>query len=166
LLEKYKQRLAELGGFLAVDSSRVGDATVTGLQKKLREHGSRLMVVKNKIFQMALQDADAPVEALDFAEQTTVMTYDNDPTVVAKLLKELQSELDEEGKMAAKFAMVDGGHLDSNKTMQLADIPSREELLAKLMGSLSSPVSGFVHVVGGNTSGLVRALKQISEKEE
>jgi large subunit ribosomal protein L10 len=49
--------------------------------------------------------------------------------------------------------------------MQLADIPSKEVLLSKLLGSMSAPLSGFMNAITGNVRGLTMVLKGISEKK-
>jgi large subunit ribosomal protein L10 len=59
----------------------------------------------------------------------------------------------------------EGEFLTEEKVMQLAEIPSREELLGMLVGSMSAPLTGFMNAVTGNVKGLTVALKGISEKE-
>jgi large subunit ribosomal protein L10 len=55
--------------------------------------------------------------------------------------------------------------IDAAKVMELAQIPGKQELMAKLVGSINSPVSGFVNVLAGNLRGLVQVLKAASEKK-
>jgi len=80
----------------------------------------------------------------------------------------------EASKIIAKMAKVNenlkisGGILGKKilsreEVMALSKLPSKEELLAKLVGTLNAPVSGFVNVLAGNLRGLVQVLKSISE---
>jgi large subunit ribosomal protein L10 len=55
--------------------------------------------------------------------------------------------------------------MDAKQAKALAKVPSKEELLAKLVGTLNAPVSGFVNVLAGNLRGLVQVLKTVSEKK-
>lgn len=161
LLKSYQEKLANSNGYIAVDIKGVDTLTITELRKKLKEMDSNINVVKNKVLQIALRDGNMPTQAVDFAEQTAIIPYVNDPTQPAKLIKELQKETE---KFAARYGVIDGTYLDSQKVMELADIPSREVLLAKLLGSLNAPLSGFANVISGNVRGFVRALQQISEQ--
>lgn len=161
LLDQYKSMLTDQGGFIAVTSQGVEANKIVELKKKLKELGSNVSVVKNTLFKIALEDNDQPVQAKDFADQTAVVSYGDDPTVVAKLIKEVQEETE---LFDAKFGVINGEFMDGSKVMRLADIPSREELYAKMLGSLMAPLSGFASVVNGNTRGFVQALKQMSEK--
>lgn len=161
LLEQYKALIAENKGFIAIDTLGTGAETISQLKKKLREHGTNISVIKNSVFKIALTESNQPVESSAFTEQTAIITYNDDPTVIAKLLKEVQTETE---KMGARFGIVEGAYLDKDRVMQLAEIPSKEVLLARLLGSLNAPLTGFASVITGNVRGFVRAVQQISEK--
>jgi len=168
LLQKYKALLADNAGFIAVDGKSIDNVTVTDLKKKLKAGGNNITVIKNTVFKIALEEGKFPVEASAFDGQTAVITYADDPTVVAKAVKELQDEGKEKELelLQARYGVIDGEYVNADKVMQLALIPSREVLLAKLLGSISSPVKGFMNAVSGNARGFVQVLKQISEKEQ
>ncbi len=160
LLESYKEALTNNGGYIAVDVKGVDTLTITELKKDLKKIDSNLIVVKNKIFQIALADQNLPTQAVDFVEQTAIIPYVSDPTQPAKLIKEVQKETE---ALNARYGIVAGSYLDGTRVMQLADIPSREELLARLLGSLNAPLTGFANVISGNVRGFVRVLSQLSE---
>ncbi|WKZ31419.1 MAG: 50S ribosomal protein L10 [Candidatus Dojkabacteria bacterium] len=163
LLEQYKSLLTENKGYIAVDTEGVDTTAVTELKKKLREIGSTVTVVKNNIFKIALDETKSPVETKDFDFQTAVITYDADPTVVAKLIKDVQKDTE---KFEARFGVVEGKFVEKSKVMGLAEIPSREELLAKMLGSMIAPVSGVMNAVTGNVRGFAQVLSQLGEKGE
>lgn len=162
LLAKYKALLTEKNGFIAVDTKSIDNATVTTLKKQLKAEGNNMAVVKNTVFKIALDEAKYPVESADFDGQTGIITYDDDPTVIAKFVKKVQKDTE---LLDAKFGVVEGEFVTKERIMQLAEIPSREQLLAKMLGSMLSPVSGFMNAVTGNAKGFVQVLKQLSEKE-
>lgn len=163
LLEKYKSLLTENQGFIALDSKGVDNVVVTELKKQLKEIGSNLTVVKNNIFKIAAEETKQVTEASAFDGQTAIITYSDDPTVIAKMVKTVQDETE---LLEARYGIIDGEYIDSDRVMQLAEIPSREELIAKMLGSMTSPVTGFMSVATGNARGLVQVLKQISEGSE
>ena len=62
-------------------------------------------------------------------------------------------------------AIVANEFVDINTVKSLAMLPSREQLLAKVVGSISAPISGFVNVLAGNLRGLVSVLKQYHDEK-
>jgi large subunit ribosomal protein L10 len=162
LLDEYKQIIKDHSGYFLVRSDSIDTATVTELKKELKDNNANFKVLKNTIFKIALQDTKQPVEIQDFDGATAVIYFDEDPTTPAKLVKDIQEETEE---MNARGGVFEGQFLTEAKVMQLAEIPSREELLGMLVGSISAPLTGFMNAATGNIRGLTVALKGISEKE-
>jgi large subunit ribosomal protein L10 len=162
LLKEYKDILKNKEGYFLVRSDSVDTATITDLKKELKQNNGNFSVLKNTIFKIALQDTDQPVEIQDFDGATAVIYFDDDPTTPAKLVKDIQTETEQ---MDAKGGVFKGEFLSEEKVIQLAEIPSREELLGMLVGSISAPLTGFMNAVTGNVKGLTVALKGVSEKE-
>lgn len=115
----------------------VGDLTV--LRKKAREAGVYLRVLKNTLVRRAV--ADTPFAQL--AEQMVgplIYGISADPVASAKVLNDFAKGND---KLVLKAAGYDGKVLDQAGAKALASIPGREELLARLLGVMQAPVSGF-----------------------
>lgn len=161
LLNKYKSLLENKSGFILVDTQGLDTATITTLKMKLKEIGSDLVVVKNSVFKIALQDANNNLNLSDFSGQTAMISIGEDPSIAAKMIKDIQND---KKLMDAKIGTFQGELLSAERVMELADIPSREVLLSKLLGSLTSPISGFMNASTGNLRGFVVVLKGISEK--
>ena len=70
-----------------------------------------------------------------------------------------------EGKIEFVGGLLDGKFINKEEVENLAKLPGKQELYAKLVGSLNAPVSGFVNVLAGNLRGLVTVLKAISDKK-
>lgn len=116
----------------------VGD--LTGLRKKARESGVYLRVLKNTLVRRAV--ADTSFAAL--AEQMSgplIYSFSADPVAAAKVLHDFAKSND---KLVLKAGCYGGKVLDKAGVQALASIPSREELLAKLLGVMQAPVTGFV----------------------
>lgn len=164
LLKKYKDLLSNTDGYIAVDPNQVDTATTTELKKELKQNDSDYIVVKNSIFKIALQDrAEIPPQAIDFSGSTAIITYSQDPTIPAKAIKKIQKETKQ---FDARYGYVSAKYLDAQRVMDLAEIPSKEELLAKIVGSLSSPVSGFMNSVTGNLRSFACVLSALKDKKE
>ncbi len=162
LLEKYKDILSNHEGYFLVNSDSIDTATVTNLKKDLKDAGANITVVKNTIFKIALQDTKQPVEVQNFDGSTAVIYFESDPTAPAKLVKKVQKDSE---LLNARGGVYEGKFLSEAQVMQLADIPSREELLGMLVGTMSAPLTGFMNAVTGNVRGLTVALRGISEKD-
>ncbi|QDF98816.1 50S ribosomal protein L10 [Azoarcus sp. DD4] len=115
----------------------VGDLTV--LRAKARESGVYLRVLKNTLVRRAI--AETPFAGL--ADQLTgplIYGISADPVAAAKVLNDFAKGND---KLVLKAGSYAGKTLDKAAVQALASIPSREELLAKLLGVMQAPVSGF-----------------------
>ena len=161
LLDKYKDILKNKSGYFLVNSDKADTLTVVDLKKKLKETNADYTVVKNTLFKVALQDTDQPLETQDLEGPTAIIYFDEDPTVPAKLIKEIQKEKE---ILGAKGGVYEGEFLSEEKVMQLAEIPSREVLLSQLVGTINAPLTGFMNAITGNVKGLTVVLKGISEK--
>ncbi len=129
----------------------VGNLTV--LRAKARESGVYLRVLKNTLARRAV--ADTPFAGL--ADQMTgplIYSISADPVAAAKVLADFSKTND---KLVLKAGSYAGKVLDKAGVQALASIPSREELLAKLLGVMQAPVSGF--------AGLLAALAKKREEE-
>ena len=129
----------------------VGDLTT--LRAKARESGVYLRVLKNTLVRRAI--AGTPFEGL--ADQLTgplIYGISTDPVAAAKVLNDFAKGNDKIVLRAGSYA---GNTLDKAGIQALASIPSREELLAKLLGVMQAPVSGF--------AGALAALAKKREEE-
>lgn len=112
---------------------------LTQLRKKARESGVYLRVLKNTLVRRAVQDT--PFAALaDQMVGPLIYSVSADPVAAAKILNDFAKTND---KLQLKAGCYAGKVLDKAGVQALATIPSREELLAKLLGVMQAPVSGF-----------------------
>lgn len=133
----------------------------TKLRKQLREAGCEYRVVKNTLLKRALQQAG--IEGLDSVlEGTTAIAVSADYVAPAKILAEY-AEKNKNFELKAGF--VDGGVLDAAGVKELASLPPKEVLVAKALGGLNAPITGFVTVLNATMKGLVVALNAIAEKQ-
>lgn len=161
LLEKYKEILQNKEGYFLINSDKADTQTTTGLKIQLKDVGANIAIVKNSIFKVALQETEQPLNTQTFDGPTAIIYFDEDPTAPAKLIKEIQKKTT---LFDARGGVYEGEFLTAEKVMQLAEIPSKEILLGKLLGTMSAPVSGFMNALTGNVRGLTMVLKGISEK--
>ena len=145
-------------------------ATDTQLRRELRAAGVKYKVVKNTMLRIAAKHAG--IEGLDsHLEGTTAMAFSaEDPVAPAKVISEFmkKNKLEDKGILTIKVGMVEGKVIDANGVKALANLPSREQLVAKLLGSMNAPIANCVGVLSAvirNFVGVVDAIREKKEKE-
>ena len=163
-LELKKQQVAALSEALKsscagiiVDYKGISVADDTALRKKLREGGNTYSVVKNTLLSRALKDAG--IEGLDSYLEGSYS--ENDYTSAAKALFEYA---DKHKNFTVKAGFIDGAAIDAAGVKNLADLPPKEVLIAKVLGGLNAPISGLANVLNGTIRGLAIVLNAIAEK--
>ena len=135
--------------------------TAEELRKELREAGDTYVVVKDTLLSRALKDAG--IEGLDSVlEGTTAIAYNKEDYVSAA--KILSKYAEDHKNFTIKAGFIDGSVVDVNAVKELGNLPSKEVLVAKVLGGLNAPISGFANVLSANIRGLVIALDQIAQK--
>ncbi len=133
------------------------------LRKEGRAQGVDILIAKKAL--VALAAKEAGIEDLDprsfEGSILTAISY-NDEVASAKLIKDFK-----EGKETLSLiaGILEGKGIDSKAVNHLAGLPSKEALLAQIVGSINAPVSGFVNVLAGNLRGLVTALDAIRKQK-
>ena len=135
----------------------VGQATT--LRNDLRNAAVEYKVFKNTLLNLAAKGTDAECLSPYLSGPTAVaITYD-DPVSAAKILGKFAK--DPAGKFVLKAGVLSGKLLDVKQIQTLADLPSREALIAKMLGSLQAPATNFVGVLAALPGSLVRVLDAI-----
>ncbi|MFH1411543.1 MAG: 50S ribosomal protein L10 [Candidatus Omnitrophota bacterium] len=177
MVEKYGKRTKELmvtemrsvlsenKGFIMSSIDNVKASEVDKLRKKMKQAGSRYMVLKNRLAHIALKDAG--IEGLeDVVKEKKVMgigIIKEDPVQIAKLLSEFAK-----GNQGFNLSegYLDGRVLAAEKVKELADLPGREQLIAMVVGMMNAPITGFVGVLSSVLRSLVYAVNAVKEKKE
>jgi len=135
---------------------------MTSLKKELKKEGASFKVAKKNLINIALKNAGADLDVKKMEGQIAVSVSPEDETAVAKIISKF-SKGNENLKILGGLLGIKEISVEEIKA--LAKLPSKEELLAKLVGSLSSPLSGFMNVLQGNQRGLAQVLKAIADKK-
>lgn len=138
-------------------------AEVTELRNKLRAEGIEYKVIKNGLLKRAADQME--IKGLDevLAGPTAVAFGFNDPAAPAKILDETVTKLK---KTEIKGGLLNGNYISADDVKGLAKLPSKEELIAKMLGSMNAPIQGLVMALSGIPRNLVCALNAIKEKKE
>ena len=140
----------------------VGQATA--LRDELRKAAVEYKVVKNTLLELASKDTDK--EALNpyYAGPTAIALSYDDPVAAAKVLAKFAKE--QTNPFTLKAGLLSGKTISAADIQALADLPSREVLIAKMLGSMQAPATNFVGVLAAVPGSFVRALDAIRAKKE
>jgi len=116
----------------------------TRLRKELREAGVVYKVYKNTMINFAIKGTDFESLSAHLEGPTAIAVSKDDATAPARILYNFSKTAE---ALELKGGVVDGTYYDENGIKVIATIPSREELLAKLLGSFNAPISSFARVI-------------------
>ena len=151
LVENIKSELKEAKSIIFVDYRGITVSEDTAMRKEFRENNVTYKVFKNRLLVRALNELGHTDYDPKMFEGTTAVAYSTDEVAPAKVFCKYQKDLN---KMAVKFGIVNGQIMNTAQVEELAKIPSKEVLIAMLLGTLNAPVSA-----------LARALNAIAEKQ-
>jgi len=137
---------------------------MTSLRAEMRKAGCEIKVIKNTLAKLALNDLN--ITGLDeyFVGPTIVTFAKDNPVDAAKILKKFNKEINE--GLEIKAALLEGKVIDKKEVENLASLPSREVLIAKVLGGMQAPLYGFAGVLSANLRNLVYVLEAIRKKKE
>ena len=165
MVEEMKDIFSEKKGFVFSSMENLKAADIDVFRKKIRHAGSRYFVIKNSLASRALKEAGIE-ELTPVVEENSIIgvgVIEEDPVGIAKLLAEFAKE--KKGFNISK-GYLEGRVLESDRIQELADMPSREQLLAMVVGTMNAPISGFVGTLSAVLRSVMYALNAIKEKKE
>lgn len=162
LAQVIKEKIKDAKSVVFVKFSGLSVAEDTELRNEFRKNNVEYKVYKNTLIRYALHDLGI-TDFDDDLNGPTSVAFGTDETGAAKVVMEAAKKY--EDKVTVKSAYVEGGKVDVNGVKALAAMPSREELIAKMLGSMQAPISNFVGVLSAMPRSLVIALNAIAEKK-
>ena len=135
---------------------------VTELRKQVRETNSKYVVVKNTLALIAVKDS--PLKQLEeyFKGPTAVAYNTTDGVILAKALTKFAKDVP---AVQFKGALLNGQVVPASEIQNIANLPSREELVSKLLYLLQSPIRGLVTVLSANIRNLAVVIDQIAKQK-
>lgn len=135
------------------------------LRAQLRKENSEYYVAKKTLMNIAFKDqmADLNVREMD-GKLAAIFSYE-DEVASAKILGNFRKDKEKEDRIFFLGGILENKLLSKSEVEALAKLPSKQELYGRLVGSLNSPVSGFVNALAGNLRNLVYVLKAVEGKK-
>ena len=162
VVEEITSKIKASKSVVFVDYNKLTVAEVSELRNKCREAGCEYKVYKNTLVRKAFNDMGYNQfdEALN---GPTAIAFSADEVTAAKLMT--KAAKDYEGKIVLKCAFSDNAYVDKKGVEALATMPSREELVAKMLGSMQAPLANFAGVLNNLVSGIVRVIARVAENK-
>jgi len=163
LVETIAKDLGDAEITFLVDYKGLTVSQVTELRAKLREVGAQMAVVKNTLMRLAAKGTGSEVLTDLFKGPNAIIISKDDPVAPAKVISEF---LKANEKIQLKGASLDGKFLSEEDVKQLAKMPSKEELLAKLVCTLNAVPTNFVNVLAGVPRSFLNVLNAVKDQED
>jgi large subunit ribosomal protein L10 len=168
--EQKEQAVVRLSEKLAHAKSAVF-ADITGLKvadaDELRKSGKTqkidIVAIKKSLLKLVLKNSNlGEIDTKTFTGSLGVAISEEDEVAAAKMFKNFAAT-----HKTVKFqgGILEGKVISAETVQALADLPSKQELLAKMVGSIKAPITGFVNVLAGNLRGLVTVLDAIKNNK-
>jgi large subunit ribosomal protein L10 len=136
-------------------------AEMTDLRTQMREAGGKVRVAKNRLAKIALEGKACEGMSSLMTGQT-VLAYSEDPTAAAKVVEAYAKK---NGKLVILGGAMGGTVLDENGVKAVAAMPSREEVIASIVGCIGAPAANVAGAIGAPASNIASILKTLEEKE-
>ena len=161
LVEKTVKDLNQAKSVILVNYQGLKVNEIQALKKKLRQQGIGFQIIKNTLFKIALKKEGITLDEKLFDQPVAIVWGADDEVIPAKLTVEFQKEAE---KLAIIGGLINRDFVDVSLIKQLAALPGRDELYARLIGSLNAPMHRLVNVLQGNLRSLIYILKQYQEQ--
>lgn len=163
MLAKAKASIEGSKGIFVINYSGLTVKEAQDFRRSLREASSSMKVYKNTIMRIALKEESLPDIGDELQGTCAYVFYENDPVDAAKAIKAFA---DTSKKVSFVGGIADGGALTAETAAAYAELPSRDELVARLVYVLGSPLSGIASVLAGPARGLATVLDKVAEQKE
>jgi len=164
IVNELHEKLARAKAAFLADFRGLNVEKATELRNELRKAAVEYKVVKNTLLELASKGTDKESLVQHYAGPTAIALSYDDPVAAAKVLSKFAKE--QAAVFKLKAGVLTGKPMTVADIQALADLPSREVLIAKMLGSMQAPVSNFVGVLAAVPGSFVRALDAIRAQKE
>lgn len=162
LIESYKEALSHSSAIVFTNYKGATVPQVNALRARLKETGGSYMVVKNTLFGLALTQLGrtAPESLLDGPNAVAFIGED-----IGKGVTALKDWIRDARVMEITGAVLESAVLDSTQAAALSDLPTKEQTLAMILGTINAPASNLVRMISAPQASLVRVINAYVEKQ-
>ena len=161
-IEKIKEKIEKAQVAIVTEYRGMTVEEITKLRRELQKCGGDYMVTKNTLAKIAVKGSEYEVLTEALKGPIAIAFGFEDPVSPAKALAKFIKE-SKKGEIVA--AALDGKLLSANEAKALADLPSKEEIYAKMLGCINSPATGIVGSINAVMASLTRAVAAVRDQK-
>ena len=161
-ISEFSEGIGRATNAFVLDFKGITVPQVTELRKQVRESGSEYIVVKNTLALIAVKDSPLTKLSNHFTGMTAVAYNTTDPVALAKVLTKFAKDVP---TVQFKGALLAGQVVPAAEIQNIANLPSREELLGKLLYLMQHPIRGLAVVLNGTIRNFAVVLDQIAKQK-
>ncbi len=158
-----EEKLRSANLVIFADYRNINVEEMSDLRNKLRAPGVEFKVLKNTMTRFAVKNLGYE-DFIEHIEGPNAVLFSNEDMVGPA--KTMYDFIKQYKKLEIKIGVLEGRVVAPDDIKALADLPSKEVLLAQVVGTMQAPITSFAYVLQANLSGLVRALNQVKEQKE
>jgi len=155
------QKVEKASSITFFEYKNLGSNAVNDLRRRVEQVSAEMLVAKNTLVKIALGDRRA--DASDLKGQTGIVFSFGDSIAPLKAMFDFAKK---SSAIKIKGSFIDGVYYNDQQVVQLSQLPSKLELISKVLAGFKNPMSGFVTVLGGTRSKFVFALSAIAKNKE
>lgn len=160
-LEYARQKVDKATAMFFVDYAGLTHQQLEEARRELKENDSEIAVIKNTLMNIALQEKSIDAKEQLQGPYATLFAY-SDGIKTAKILTAFTKKY---GLPKIKFGVFENAIIDEAMITRLSTLPSKDVLVAKLLGTLNGPITNFVYALNGNIQNLVRVLAEVQKSK-
>jgi len=163
ILKEYIKKLDDQKSTVIVNFSGLSVKDVETLRKECRQNKVSYSIVKKTLLKMALEEKGIDFSSIQSLNNNIGVAFGEDEVGPAKVLFDFFEKHNENLNIAS--GILENKIITTEEIKALAKLPCKEELLAKIVGSMQAPICNFVNVLQGNIRELVQVLNGIKESK-
>jgi large subunit ribosomal protein L10 len=163
IISEIKELLESSSAIYLTDYSGINVEDISNIRNQFRNEGVRYKVFKNTLVKRALDETGKYEKIADHLIGMTGFAFaSTNPLAPAKIINKYFGDKE---KLALKACYVEGDYFEGSQLKTLATLPTKNELIASILGSINAPVSGIVGSINAVMRDLVSVVDQISQRQ-
>ena len=163
MVNEIEERLRDSDAVFLASYKGLKASDFNDIRWELKDLSAEIMVVKNRLFNRAVKELYDIDISKDYTGEAAMTICNGDPAAVVKHILKIGKKAE---YVDVKLGIMNKEVLDTERIKFLSTLPGREVLIAKAVGAISSPITGFVFVLKNVISSLVNVIKNIEDQKK
>lgn len=163
IVSQVREMIENSSAVYLTDYNGISVSDISDIRNEFRKEGVKYKVIKNTLFKRAIEESGKYDKLADHLVGMTGYAFTSDnPVAPAKIIKKY---FDSKQKLSLKACYIEDQYYEGSRLNELATLPSKNEIIAGILGSLQSPASGIVGAINAVFRDLVSVVDEISKKK-